>query len=178
MKYLLQSIYWLIGCIFVIAVTTMFFYCELPIKYTEEIEFYSQKYKISPSLVFAVIKTESGFDRNAISHAGAIGLMQVMPKTAQQIANELKISEFNLCAPKTNINFGCYYLSQLLSRYANEKTALAAYNAGSGNADRWLKNKAFSDDGITLKSIPFPETDNYVRKVFIYRTFYTKLFNI
>ena len=73
--------------------------------------------------------------------------------------------DYDIADPETSINFGCYYLRHLIDLYKNTDTALAAYNAGMGNVNGWLEDKEYSDDGVTLKYIPFPETRSYVRKV-------------
>ena len=90
------------------------FKVALPFAYNDEIEFYSKKYKIDEPLIRAIIKVESGYDSLAKSDSGAIGLMQIMPTTAHWVSEELGFGEFSeeqLLDPKTNIQFGCFYLS-------------------------------------------------------------------
>ena len=88
--------------------------------------------------------------------------------TAKYISNLMGENEFKtemLFDPEKNINYGCYYLKYLFARFENEKVSLSAYNAGEGNVSKWLKDEKYSDDGITLKSMPYYETLNYVEKI-------------
>ena len=150
-----------------------------PIDYETEVFTYADAYGLPRALVFSVIKAESGFDKNARSSAGAMGLMQIKEPTGAYIARKTGIYKYDLYDPDTNIHFGCFYLKYLLSRFGNVRTALAAYNAGEGNAAAWLKDERCSEDGKTLKFIPFAETREYVRKIersFVkYKKLYGKL---
>ena len=120
----------------------------------------AQKYDIDPALIMAVIEIESKFKRKAVSKAGAIGLMQIMPKTAKSISRELNIKKYNknsLYNPEINIKIGTYYLKKLLQEFNNDiDLTLAAYNAGMGNIRKWQKQK---------KEIPFEETRAFIKKV-------------
>ncbi len=115
----------------------------------------------------AIIKAESNFVEDA--HSGkASGLMQITDDTAAWIAERLdkEIEEIDLNNPRENIELGCYYIRYLIDYYdGNVDVALAAYNGGMGNVDKWLRSKKYSDDGKTLKKIPFKETREYVKKV-------------
>ena len=128
------------------------------------IEEYSEKYQLDKELVYAVIECESGFDTHAVSKAGACGLMQLMPKTFWWIT-DTEDGELDIFDPETNIAAGCKYLKYLFGRFDNLETILAAYNAGEGNVSEWLRNPEYSDDGKSLKIIPYPETSIYVQKV-------------
>ncbi len=147
-----------------------------PLGYKEEVFQYADAYGLPRAFVFAVIKTESGFDADAVSRAGAIGLMQIREDTGRYIAEKTGVENFDLKDPDTNINFGCFYIKYLRTRFEDASAALAAYNAGEGNVSLWLMNKEYSDDGKTLKYIPFEETREYVDK--IYESFgkYKKLY--
>jgi len=147
-----------------------------PVKYSDIINKYSQKYNLPPELVYAIINTESGFDENEISSKGARGLMQIMKETADWAASKENIENYsyeNITSPELNIHIGCWYISWLNKNFSKEKkVVLAAYNAGNGNIQKWLSNPEYSKDGKTLCSIPFKETENYIRKVTSAERFY------
>lgn len=136
-----------------------------PLKYKEEIMKYSSYYGIEECLIFSFVKVESDFDEKAVSNKGAIGLMQITPKTGEYIAKLNGARNYDLTNPETNINFGCYYLGYLLDKFKNIETTICAYNAGEGNVSEWLKNPEYSDDGERLKSVPFSETREYIKKI-------------
>lgn len=135
--------------------------------YVEEIKLCSAEYLLDPYLVAAIIHVESGGDPEAVSHAGAVGLMQIMPKTGEWIAEKLELNDYSeeqLYLPSTNIRMGCWYMNYLIEKYGVLDHALAAYNAGPGNVDKWLDNSEYSENG-RLVNIPFEETANYLVKV-------------
>lgn len=129
---------------------------------------------LDPALVYAVVKAESGFDERAVSRAGAVGLMQLRPSTAAFICERdgICFEEDRLCDGAYNLGLGCRYLSYLLTRFPAEETALAAYNAGEGTVRGWLADPTLSPDGTTLTRIPYPETEDYVKKVARFKNFY------
>lgn len=135
--------------------------------YKDLVELQAEENDIEYSLVLAVIKTESNFVVDA--HSGkASGLMQLTDETAEWIANKMDIDtdEINLMEPADNIRLGCFYLKYLIDYYnGNEDVALAAYNGGMGNVNKWLDDEKYSSDGETLDYIPFKETREYVEKV-------------
>lgn len=137
---------------------------SFPVAYSEYIVEYAVENDLDPYLVMAVIKVESNFVPEARS-AYAGGLMQLTEETAAWVAKKLEISDYDYMDPETNIKFGCYYLRHLINEYETVDTALAAYNGGMGNVSKWLEDSRYSDNGETLKYIPFPETRNYVIKV-------------
>ena len=151
-----------------------------PKKYEADVKKYARMYDIDEVLIFSVIKAESNFDKNAVSKKGAVGLMQVMEDTAAWVSDRIGIESFSkedLFLPDKNIEIGAYYLSYLLDLYDdNVECALAAFNAGPGNVDVWLKDAQYSQDGKTLKEIPFPETENYVKKTQRYIKIYRLLY--
>ena len=108
-----------------------------------------EKSGLSPALVYAVIKAESGFDEKAISRSGAVGLMQLLPATAEFVCRTegLEFSPDRLTEGGYNIKLGCRYLNYLLERFSAEETALAAYNAGEGTVRTWLADERYSADG-------------------------------
>ena len=139
-----------------------------PARYIPLIRRYSLEFSLKPELVCAVINTESRFDSRAKSSKGASGLMQLVESTAVWGANELGISGFQysqICDPELNIRIGCWYIRKLIDQFGSVDTAMAAYNAGSGNVAKWLRNLQYSFDGENLASIPFPETAAYVKRV-------------
>lgn len=151
-----------------------------PIKYEANIVKYSQRYNVDPCLVAAVIKAESNFDGNAVSHRGAYGLMQIMPDTALWVAKNMELKDYKLeklYDNEINIAMGCWYINNLNKEFNGDiELVLAAYNGGRGNVQKWLKDSKYSDDGKKLKSIPFGETDKYVKKVKTNYNIYLKLY--
>lgn len=151
-----------------------------PIRYSEFVSSASAETDLPESLIYAVIKTESGFDPDAESHAGAVGLMQMIPDTFSWIQMKLdgsaEIGEEGLLDPETNIRYGCRVLREMVEMFGNVDTALCAYNAGAGAVEQWLSDPAYSSDGETLDVIPYPETENYVEKVNRSRAVYEKLY--
>ncbi len=156
---------------------------QYPVKYQDYVEEYAREFSLEKELVFAIIRTESKFDPYAVSKTGARGLMQIQTETAEDCATALKLSDFtpdDLFNPKVNIQLGCYYFSKLLSRYKGNVTlAVAAYNGGPGNVEKWLKDKEYTNEQGELVQIPFSETRNYVTRVTQayekYRTLYAGL---
>ena len=138
-----------------------------PLRYEEHIEKYSDDYNLDKYLVMAIIKAESNFIPDA--HSGvARGLMQITDETALWIAkkNNMDFDLEDIETPEINIKMGCFYLDYLLDYYDNNQTlALAAYNAGMGNVDKWLKNPDYSKSGSDLDNIPFSETKYYIEKI-------------
>ena len=137
--------------------------------YSEYVYKYSQENEIDPLLTFAIIKAESNFNRNIKSKSGAIGLMQLMESTAieqaEEVNEEIAVTE-SLYNPEINIKIGKKYYSKLIKKYNNNMLlALAAYNAGIGNVDKWIQEGIIKEDGSDIENIPFKETNNYVRKI-------------
>ncbi len=139
-----------------------------PKKYDEYVEKYAKENDLDPLLIYSIIKTESNFNENAKSKSEAIGLMQVMLSTAQEVGNDLELQEIteeNLYNPETNIKIGVRYFKNLIEKYNNYNLAIIAYNAGMGNLDKWLEQEIIDENGQNLKDIPFDETKNYVYKI-------------
>jgi len=140
-----------------------------PIEHKEIIIKYGQMHKVDPLLLAALIKTESNFEPRAESRKGAKGLMQITPSTGEWIAKTIGVNNFNedmLFDPETNIMLGSWYIEHLTNYYKGSfELVFAAYNGGRGNVDKWLKDKNLSSDGITLDTIPFSETKNYLEKL-------------
>jgi soluble lytic murein transglycosylase len=130
-----------------------------PLHYSSIVRVHAKNYDLDPSLLAAVIEQESKFRADAKSSAGAIGLMQLQPATAKGIAIRTGGSKFvlsDLYDPELNIRYGSWYLHHLMLKYGDERLALAAYNAGQQNVDRW---RAAGED------VQFPETRAYIAKV-------------
>lgn len=147
-----------------------------PLKFKNEIITHCEKFDLDPLLICAIINTESSFNPSAKSKKGANGLMQLTDDTAKYISEMTNISDYDLLSPDTNIYFGCFYLRYLLNKFKNQKTALAAYNAGEGNVKLWLNNPEYSNDKSTLSLIPFPETREYLKKIYKSLEKYRKLY--
>ncbi len=151
-----------------------------PLKYESIIDKYSKEYNIEKSLICAMINVESSFDKDALSYRGAKGLMQIMDTTGEWGAKELGIENFTpdmLFDPEINIKIGCWYINKLNDQFEGQQdTVLSAYNAGSGHVSGWLDDESYSHDGMTLHSIPFEETNNYVKKVNANIIIYEKLY--
>lgn len=137
-----------------------------PKSYSEIVEREAAEFDLDPDLVYAVIKTESHFRPTAKSHAGAMGLMQLTPETFEWIAGLYPPeSDGDVLDPAVNIHCGCALLRLLLEQFDSVEVALCAYNAGMGNVSAWLEGGEYSNDGETLHTIPYPETDHYLKKV-------------
>jgi soluble lytic murein transglycosylase len=130
-----------------------------PLRYEHIVRGHARNYGLDPALLAAVIYQESKFEADARSSSGAIGLMQLLPDTAKGIAVHTGGSRFrveDLYSPEINVRYGAWYLRHLIRKYADERTALAAYNAGQDNVDRWRR---------TGREIQFSETRAYVDRV-------------
>lgn len=154
--------------LFAAAAAAAFLAYRYPVRHVDIINKYSQEYGLDPVLVFSLINAESGFNDNAVSNAGASGLMQLMEDTAVWIAPMAGLPGFSyeqIFIPEVNIHLGCFYLSMYLQRFGTVENALCAYNAGGGTVERWLADPQLSRDGITLDKIPYEETRNYVSRI-------------
>jgi soluble lytic murein transglycosylase len=136
-----------------------------PVLHKPLINKYAGAYKFDPLWVMAIIKVESGFAPGAHSKRGALGLMQLLPSTARDLAPEIglaRLEERDLKDPNINLHLGFYYLAKLQQEFPDDEVAvLAAYNAGPGIAQLWRKGKPSLD----LSDIPYPETRQFVERV-------------
>lgn len=150
-----------------------------PQKYSEYVDKAAEEYGLDPALIYAVIRTESGFDADAQSDAGACGVMQMMPSSFEWLQEKRgcagEYSEDDLFNPEICIDYGSYLLKYFYDYYGTERSAVAAYNAGFVVGD-WLADSNYSSDGINLDLIPYPETSNYVDKVESAKEMYIKLY--
>jgi soluble lytic murein transglycosylase len=139
-----------------------------PLGYWELVKAQSARHALDPYLVIAVIREESAFGERAVSRAGAVGLMQVLPKTADQLIKAAGGSgeRPNLESPAANVGLGTRYLAQMLEEFKGNWTqALAAYNAGPHHVRRWLDTRGYRSDDEFIEEIPFGETQQYVKRV-------------
>lgn len=168
-----------------IGVSIVSVYCMYPREYKETVRKYALDCGVDESLVYAVIRCESGFKADTVSRKGAVGLMQIMPNTAKWVAEIEEIGENvdNLSNPDVNIKIGVLYLKYLLNKYDfNIIETLAAYNAGEGNIDR-IKREIIAKNGnidakLSIEDISYKETYNYVKRVLKSQSIYKKLYNL
>jgi len=157
-----------------------YYYLFYPFAYKDYVKKYAQAYGIEENFILAIIREESRFKADAGSHAGAQGLMQIMPATGKNIASQLGISNFSndmLHDPEKSIMMGTYYIAQQLGNFNNNKYyALGAYNGGPGAMQRWINNYGNLDIDELIESITYDETKNYIKKVmesyYIYNILY------
>jgi soluble lytic murein transglycosylase len=141
-----------------------------PLPYASIVRGHARHYELDPALLAAVIYAESKFHADARSTSGAIGLMQLLPDTAKGIAVHTGGTAFRLSDledPELNVRYGAWYLRHLIEKYGDERTALAAYNAGQQNVDEWRAHG---------EPIQFPETRHYVSRVESLRGIYRKAY--
>ena len=148
--------------------------------YQNEIVTYARRNDIDPFLVAAVIKNESEFKPGAVSPAGAIGMMQIMPETGEWIARQMGMNNYStdsLYHPGTNIRMGCWYLSELKYEFRdNMYLMMMAYNAGRGNTHGWMHANGWDYNFGDVAAIPYPESRNYVSSVLHDRDEYYRLY--
>ncbi len=178
---LLMGLIWLAVCLGLLTVGYRTYYrCAYPQKYGELVEQYARENDLDPALVYAVIRTESGFDPLAESSVGARGLMQMTPDTFHWVRYRLgetgAASPDLLFEPEENIKYGCANLRLLIEEFGSVENALAAYHAGWGSVSRWLADERYSQDGQTIVHIPFADTDAYVTKVLETVQIYQRLY--
>lgn len=173
----------LITCIFLILIVLvakqLLKVYAFPIKHEKVIMEYSAQNDLDPFLVLSVIKAESKFDADAKSHKDAVGLMQITPDTASWVAHEMGLTDFSqekLYDEEYNIKMGCWYLNNLKTEFEDTDLVIAAYNAGRGRVNGWLKDENYSKDGKKLDYIPYKETKRYVDRVKVYYQIYKVLY--
>jgi soluble lytic murein transglycosylase len=138
-----------------------------PQDYAAEVTKYAKEYDLPQELLYALIRTESGFDARAVSSADARGLTQITPETFRWLQTKTgeNLPLESLFEPAVSVRYGAFFLRMLLDEFGETPTALAAYHAGRGQVNRWLQDPAVAPDGRNLENIPFVETKNYVQKV-------------
>ncbi|MBN2533608.1 MAG: lytic transglycosylase domain-containing protein [Spirochaetales bacterium] len=147
-----------------------------PAAYRNIIEMNAQKRDFFPPVFYSLVREESAFDAGNTSVAGAVGLSQLMPVTANDIAGWLRLDEYDLTDPETNILMGSYYYARLLGVLKNIPAVLIAYNAGPGNLRRWEKEYKGLPPDLFIEAIPFRETRGYVKKIISTACIYSYLY--
>ncbi len=140
------------------------------------VEAAAKKYGVDPLIVWSIMKQESGFNPSVSSWVGAAGLMQLMPATAAGEAKIIGMKKYSLYSPADNIEMGTSHISRLLKRYGTLDRAAAAYNAGSGSVNKWNRARDTWEDDAWMESIPFRETNGYVKNVLRNYAVYRKLY--
>lgn len=152
-----------------------------PIEYEETIKAYSVKYDVDPYLVLSIIQVETRFNEKKISKKGAVGLMQIMPETAEWLVEQggfpldhvKRVHE-----PEINIELGSMYLSSIYHQFSkNNLVTIAAYNAGPGNVNKWIKSGDWDGSLKNLNRIPYGETRHYIQRVLFYYDKYKWIYN-
>lgn len=174
----LSSLFVAIIIVIIIALTFILLK-YFPIRYSEYVDYYSNEYNLEPYYVYAIIKTESGFNPNAVSHKNACGLMQISKDTGKWAADEIGIENYSndvLFEPEVNIRIGCWYINWLMKEFDNDmENVTLAYNAGNGKVKQWLYDKKYSNNGRKIDTIPYNETKNFLKKVNIFYYIYKNI---
>lgn len=149
-----------------------------PKKYSEYVEKYAIEYEIDEYLLYAVIRTESGFDPLAVSNVGASGLTQITEDTFDWLLTKTDDDYvFNdLFEPEISIKYAALFLAILQKEYSITETVVAAYHAGMGNVSSWLNDSRYSLDGQHLKTTPISDTNHYISKVMSAMDNYYKIY--
>lgn len=149
-----------------------------PVDYCELIVAAADEYSVDPLLIAALIRVESGYDPEAVSPKGAVGLMQIMPNTGRWVAeqNRRRFKEDDLADPEININYGVHYLAYLLGEFSTEHAALAAYNAGPTIVHQWIDWYIWNGTFEARRAIPYQETRDYLQKVELVKRLYQYLY--
>lgn len=169
----------LLAVIVFLAVTPPVLKHLYPCKYAEEISRYSELYGVDGFLLYALIETESGFDPEAVSNAGAIGLTQITEETFDWLKLKMGTAESfeQLFEPEISIKYSAFFLGLLTEEFGERQTVAAAYHAGRGQVNEWLADPEISPDGSTLASIPAKDTAHYVNKIEKNYRIYTTLYH-
>lgn len=152
-----------------------------PVRYETLIDAACEEKGLDRALVYAVVRTESHFNPEAVSHVGARGLMQIMPDAFDWVRmrqGKTGEPEKGLFDPETNIDIGTEMLKMFLDEFDSVENVLCAYHAGRGSLMEWLKNEEYSPDGVSVSSIPFADTKAYVKKVTDTMEVYRKIYGM
>lgn len=141
---------------------------EYPLRYVDAVEAYAEENGVDKYLVFAIIKTESGYNKDAVSSVGARGLMQFTEETFDwvkyRLGDETSVYD-DMFDPQTNIRYGAYLIGFLTRYFESRELAVCAYHAGIGSVESWLANPEYSADGVTLSEVPTRDTEYYLYKI-------------
>lgn len=161
-----------------------------PIKYEKDIQVSAANYKVDPLFIAAIIRVESNYKPEMLSKKGAIGLMQIMPDTAQWIVEQAEFSHLTkdrLNNPDVNIEVGSWYIHSLTSEFRSllqqgskmDRIAIiaASYNAGPGNVAKWVSESVWNGKFDSLNQIPFGETRHYVQRIVYYYKKYERYYS-
>lgn len=150
-------------CVIAVILFVVFNFFTKKKDYEYYVQKYSATYNLEESLVYAIIKAESDFDANAVSASGALGLMQIIPRTAKWIAEEFNeiYEKQNMFVPETNIKYGCFYLRYLFDKFKYSDVVICAYNAGEGIVRDWLDESG----NLIEEKISYDETKTYLKRV-------------
>lgn len=184
MKHIFKRLIQLLIVLSAICIVVLWIYRNVvyPRKYKDIVEQACSIYNVDPNLIYAVIKQESKFNPNAVSHSGAKGLMQLIDTTAQDMAeniNSIDKNNLDIYDPYTNIFLGTKYISYLINHFdGNYYLAITAYNAGMGNTKAWLNReyKDYATFSDVYECIEYSETKNYLSNVINNYNYYTKLY--
>lgn len=149
-----------------------------PLAYVAPVYKWAAQRQLNPLLVLSLMRQESRFQPKIRSVAGAVGLMQVLPETAEWVSNQIDLETYQIDDVEDNINLGTWYLAYTHRNYQdNSMLAIASYNAGPGSVDRWVQETPITDVDVFVEDIPFPETKNYVKSVSENYWNYLRLYN-
>jgi len=152
-----------------------------PKPYWPDLKKFSESNNLDPYLVASLIRQESEFNPNAVSHANAVGLMQLLPKVGKGVAKQQKLKHFSatqLFTPAINLQLGTHYFRGMVDQYGAFEYALAAYNAGTNRVDDWRSTGKYRDPQEFVESIPFTETREYVQAILRNANVYRQLYGI
>lgn len=185
MKILFKKILTFLLLVIIIYIVLLYLYRNVffPRKYRNIVEQACSIYNTDPNLIYAMMKQESGFNKNAISKSGAKGLMQIMNSTAKDMVidiDSIDTDNYDIYDPYTNIFIGTKYMSYLINYFdGNYYLAITAYNAGMGKIEEWLDKpyNEYVDYNKIYNAIEYKETRNYITNIISYYDVYTKLYD-
>lgn len=159
-------------CVVSLVLFIVFNFSFLKKDYSFYVQKYASEYNLDEALIYAVIKAESDFQDNAVSPSGALGLMQMIPRTAEWIASEFgeEYDKEKMFLPETNIKYGCFYLRYLFDKFKNQDVVVCAYNAGEGIVKNWLDENG----NLIEDKISYSETKIYLERVRNFFEYYEK----